>query len=86
MNNMPKGKTVLVACGRGVSRAATFATAALKEAEGLSLLDAFREVNTVRREARPHPALWESLCTYYGEAVPWVDMFRACRPYPTPWR
>lgn len=81
-----EGKTVLVACGRGVSRAATFATAVLKETEGLGLLEAFRHVNEARREARIHPVLWASLCAYYGEEVPFVEMLRACRPQPTPWR
>jgi len=34
--------TILVACGAGISRSATFATAILKEVEQVSLLDAFK--------------------------------------------
>jgi hypothetical protein len=74
------GRVVLVACGRGASRSATFATAALKEEEGLPLLDAFRMVAAGRREARPHPALWRSLCDRYSEDIPLIEMLRACRP------
>lgn len=64
------GKTVLVACGAGISRSVTFAVAALKEDEGLSLTDAFREVCLKHPTAMPHPELWGSLCDYYGEARP----------------
>lgn len=76
------GRVALVACGSGVSRSAAFAIAALKEDEGLSLLDALRAVTEARREARPHPALWQSLCAAYGEDVPLLAMLRAC--YRTP--
>lgn len=79
------GRVVLVACGRGVSRSAAFATAALKAAEGLPLLDAFAQVAAARPEARPHPALWQSLCDHFGEAVPAAEMLRVCRPARTPW-
>ncbi|NJM07283.1 hypothetical protein HC891_15450 [Candidatus Gracilibacteria bacterium] len=60
-------KTVLVACGAGISRATTFTIAALKEAEGLSLLDAAHAVRQAHPDGMPHWLLWESLCTYYGE-------------------
>jgi protein-tyrosine phosphatase len=68
------GRNVLVACGAGISRSATFAIAALKEEEGLSLLDAFREVCAKHPDAMPHPALWQSLCEYYEEAVSYAKL------------
>jgi len=52
-----QGKNVLVACGAGISRSATYAIAALKEIEGLSLLEAFREVKQTHPDAMPH---WRS--------------------------
>jgi hypothetical protein len=79
------GNVVLVACGLGVSRAATFATAALKEEEGLTLRDAFAAVASARREARPHPELWRSLCDIYGETVSYPEMLKICRPLQIPW-
>lgn len=39
-----KGHKVLVACGAGINRSTAFCMAALKETEGLSLLDAFKEI------------------------------------------
>jgi hypothetical protein len=79
------GNVVLVACGLGVSRAATYATAALKEEEGLTLRDAFAIVASARREARPHPELWRSLCDIYGETVSYPEMLKICRPQRMPW-
>lgn len=69
-----QGGTILIACGAGISRSAAFAIAALKEIEGLTLLDAFHEVKRARPEALPHMALWASLCQYYGESVDWLDL------------
>jgi len=63
-------KTVLVACGAGINRSTAFCVAALKEDEGLGLLEAFREVKKNHPEAMPHPPVWASLCEYYGENVP----------------
>ena len=63
--------TILVACGAGISRSATFATAVLKEVEQISLSEAFQIVKQNHPEAMPHPALWKSLCTFYNEAVSW---------------
>ena len=68
------GRSVLVACGAGISRSAAYAIAALKEEEQLSLLDAFCEVQSRHPDALPHPALWASLCAYYGEAVPFSTL------------
>lgn len=77
------GKRVLVACGAGISRSATFATAVLKEEEDLSLVDAFREVSLQHPYALPHPELWKSLCAYYGEDVPFLSMWKRFRSIPT---
>jgi protein-tyrosine phosphatase len=68
------GRNVLIACGMGISRAATFAIAALVEEEGLPLLDAFRQVRAKHPAALPHPALWQSLCEHYRQAVPYSEL------------
>ncbi len=78
------GQPVLIACGAGVSRSAAFAVAALKEAENLSLMKAMLALREAHPEALPHSALWDSLCAYYKEPVPWLDMFNAVNaPSPT---
>ena len=71
-----QGQAVLIACGAGISRSATFAIAALKEVEGLSLLEATKAVKYHHPAAMPHPALWESLCAYYHEPVPYLVIVR----------
>jgi hypothetical protein len=63
------GKNVLIACGAGQSRSVAFATAALKQEEGIGLLDALKVIRECHPEALPHPELWESLCLYFGEPV-----------------
>jgi protein-tyrosine phosphatase len=68
------GKTVLVACGAGISRSGTFTIAALKEKENLALLEAFRQVQKLHPETMPHYKLWQSLCEYYEEEVPWTEL------------
>jgi len=73
------GRTVLVACGAGISRSSTFATAVLKEEENLSLVDAFREVFIAHPYALPHPELWKSLCAYYGENTPFISDWKRFR-------
>ncbi len=73
------GKIVLIACGAGISRSATFAIAALKEIEDLPLLDAWRLVKANHPDALPHPALWESLCHYYDEDIPLTAFLAAIR-------
>ena len=70
------GHTALVACGAGISRSASFAIAVIKEQESLSLLEAWQIVQGAHPPACPHPALWKSLCDYYGESVSWVEMLR----------
>jgi hypothetical protein len=69
------GKNVLIACGLGVSRSVTFAIAALKECENVSLSDAFTQILHCRPQARPNIVLWQSLCRHYGEDAPYLDVF-----------
>ncbi|MBC8139202.1 MAG: dual specificity protein phosphatase family protein [Fibrella sp.] len=75
-----KNKRVLIACAAGVSRSATFAVAALKEAEQIPLLDALRMLVAAHPETLPNPILWRSLCDFYSESVALVEMVRICRP------
>ncbi len=65
---------VLIACGAGINRSSAFATAVLKEEEHLSLLEAFRSVQSRHPEAQPHRPVWEALCDYYQEAVPYAAL------------
>ena len=65
---------VLVACGAGINRSSAFCTAALKEEEGLSLFEAFKEVKRKHPESIPHQPVWESLCKYYNETIPYIDV------------
>jgi protein-tyrosine phosphatase len=76
-----KGNKILVACAAGVNRSAAFCVASLKEAEGLSLLAAFREVKKNRRIAMPQEFAWESLCKYYNEDAPYIDLMRVSAEY-----
>ena len=76
-----RGVRVLVACGAGISRSATFCIGALKEAEGLSLLEGFRAVRSRHHDAFPHPALWVSLTEFFHEPVPFEQVLEA---FPTP--
>jgi hypothetical protein len=69
-NQKRLGRKVLVACGAGRSRAVAFVVAALKADEGLALLHALQTVRKHHPETMLHPALWNSLCTFYGEALP----------------
>jgi protein-tyrosine phosphatase len=66
--------TTLIACGTGQSRSVAFAIAALKEAEDLPLITAWREVKQRHPDALPHMALWESLCAYYGDPIPFMQI------------
>jgi Dual specificity phosphatase, catalytic domain len=69
-------RKVLIACGAGKSRSVAFAVAVLKEDEGLPLLEALRAVKSHHPETMLHPALWESLCAYYQEDVPFWSALR----------
>ena len=75
-----RGQHVIIACGAGISRSAIFATAALKEVEGTSLLEAVQSVKQHHADTLPHMALWASLCTYYGEEISFLTMLRALKP------
>ena len=69
-----QGINVLVACGAGINRSSAFCTAVLKEEQGLSLFDAFKEVKKKHPESIPHKLMWESLCRYYEESIPYLDV------------
>jgi len=69
-------RNVLVACAAGISRSVTFAIAALKETEQMPLLDAYRDIVKVHERALPHQALWLSLCAFYHESIPYIDVLR----------
>jgi protein-tyrosine phosphatase len=69
------GKTVLVACGAGISRSVTYSIAALKEEENLSLPQAYQQILEHHPDALPHPALWESLRAYYNEATTYSELW-----------
>jgi protein-tyrosine phosphatase len=71
-----KGNRVLVACGAGINRSSSFCAAALKEEEGLSLFEAFKEVKRNHPESMPHEPVWESLCKYYNETTAYLDIMR----------
>ena len=58
------GARVLVMCGAGISRSATFVLAALYE-RGHDIREAFALLRDHHPEAAPHPALWKSLIAYY---------------------
>jgi protein-tyrosine phosphatase len=70
------GNRILVACGAGINRSSSFCAAALKEEEGLSLFEAFKEVKRFHPESMPHEPVWESLCNYYHEKVPYLEVMR----------
>lgn len=70
------GNCVLVACGAGINRSSAFCTAVLKEEEGLSLFDSFKEVKEKHPESMPHAPVWESLCKYYSESTPYLEVMR----------
>lgn len=70
------GNRVLVACGAGINRSAAFSAAALKEAEGMTLLDALKEVKRCHPESMPHEPVWISLCNYYDEKTSYLEVMR----------
>jgi protein-tyrosine phosphatase len=71
-----KGNRILVACGAGINRSSSFCAAAVKEEEGLSLFEAFKEVKKFHPESMPHETVWESLCNYYNEKAPYLEVIR----------
>jgi protein-tyrosine phosphatase len=71
-----QGNRVLIACGAGMNRSSAFSAAVLKEEEGLNLFQSFRIVKDCHPESMPHQPVWDSLCKYYGEDVPYLDIMR----------
>lgn len=71
-----KGNKVLVACGAGMNRSTAFCMAALKEVEGLTLVEAFKEIKRRHPESMPHEPVWDSFCRYYNETTPYLDIMR----------
>jgi protein-tyrosine phosphatase len=71
-----KGNRILVSCGAGINRSSAFCAAVLKEEEGLSLFEAFEEVKHKHPESMPHEPVWDSLCRYYNESTPYLDVMR----------
>jgi protein-tyrosine phosphatase len=72
-----KGHKVLVACGAGINRSTAFCMAALKEVEGLSLFDAYKEIKRKHPDSLPNSPVWESFCMYYNESTPYLDIMRS---------
>lgn len=70
-------RRVLVQCGAGISRSATFVLAYLIES-GRELPDAFTLLKQQHPIASPLPAMWQSLLTYYdlpydmGDVYSWM--------------
>ncbi len=70
-----QNKTILVACGAGISRSSTFALAFLMEVENLTLLESYGEIYKNHPNAEPHPALIKSLYAYLGQEVELMDVW-----------
>jgi len=64
-----QGKTVLSACGAGISRSTTFAMGALMQEEKLDLWEAYESILEHHMEAFPAPDLVVSLGTYFGQTL-----------------
>lgn len=61
-----KKRPVLIACGMGVSRSVTFATAVLHVIEGVPLHEAFLSIHDKHPKALPDHVHWDSLLALYG--------------------
>lgn len=72
---------VLVQCGAGISRSATFVLAYLIE-RGMDLPEAYRFLQHHHPAAAPAPALWQSLIDYYGLAYNLYDVIEWMQPKP----
>ncbi len=66
-SNKEEGRNVLVACGAGISRSATFTIAALSSIEQISLKEAYMEVKRLHPDTMPHPVVWKSMCKYFKD-------------------
>lgn len=69
-------RTTLVACAHGINRSSTYCTAALKNIEGLDLLNALGEVQKHHPIAMPIEQVWDSLCEYFDEYIPYHEVMR----------
>ena len=69
-----QNRRILVACGAGINRSTAFCIASLKEEEGINIFQAFQEIKQKHPEAMPHQPVWESLCEYYDENVPYTNL------------
>ena len=67
---------ILIACGAGINRSTAFCMIALKEIEGIGLMDAYREIKQRHPDSFPHEPIWNSLCNYYNENIPYLDIIR----------
>jgi protein-tyrosine phosphatase len=67
ISNKEAGRNILVACGAGISRSATFTIAALSAIEQISLKEAYIEVKRLHPDTMPHPAVWKSMCIYFKD-------------------
>jgi len=76
-----KGHKILVACAAGINRSTAFCIASLKEIEGISLLNAFKEVQRNHPRSMPQEMVWESLCRYYKEETSYIDLLRTSAQY-----
>jgi hypothetical protein len=81
VNQKEKGHRTLVACAAGINRSTAFCIASLKEIEGLSLLDAFKEIKKYHSQSMPQEMVWESLCSCYKEEISYVDLMRISAQY-----
>jgi protein-tyrosine phosphatase len=69
-------RRILVACGAGINRSSAYCAAALKVEEGWSLIDSFKEIKHRHPESLPHEPVWLSLCRYFNETTPYLDVMR----------
>lgn len=76
LNHHYEGKTMLIACGAGISRSATFCTVLIKEVEKVSLLEALKSIKQQHPKALPHPELWKSVCEVYDEEFDYYKVLK----------
>lgn len=69
------GEKVLITCGAGISRSVTMTVAALKAIEGGDLETIYRDVREHHPEAMPDQVHWESICNYFGETIPFWELW-----------
>lgn len=79
-----QGHPILIACGAGISRSATFCMAALKEQHHMSLLEAYQLIKQHHPIAFPHPDLLKTLCQYYPDETPLETLRAAVMHSPQP--